>query len=133
MLKKYHVVLAVGAFIINDNKEILIVKKSPVEHIDAGLWTIPGGKIEPNEAILDGLKREVREEVNLDIEVDRWIGEDVFESSGFYYHAQHFLCRAVNFDVRLEKKLLEFRWMKKEELNAFEFPINIKKRISQIL
>lgn len=133
MLKKYHVVLAVGAFIVNDNNEILIVKKSEAEHIDAGLWTIPGGKIEPDEAILDGLKREVKEEVNLDIEIDRWIGEDVFESSGFYYHAQHFLCHPLNFDVKLEKKLLESRWIKKEQINAYEFPVNIKKRINQIL
>jgi 8-oxo-dGTP diphosphatase len=133
MLKKFHVILAVGAFIINDKEEILIVKKSPAEHIDAGLWTIPGGKIDPDEAIIEGLKREVKEEVNLDIDFVRWIGEDVFESSGFYYHAQHFLCKPLNFDVKLEHKLLEYRWIKKEEIGKYEFPDNIKKRIIETL
>jgi len=45
MYKKYIIVLSVGAFILNKNNQLLLVKKSPLEQIDAGLWTIPGGKI----------------------------------------------------------------------------------------
>jgi 8-oxo-dGTP diphosphatase len=89
MLEKFYIVLAVGAFILKD-KKLLIVKKSPYENIDAGLWTIPGGKIEKDESIIDGLKREIKEEVNLEISNYQWLGEDVFESNGFWYHAQHF-------------------------------------------
>jgi ADP-ribose pyrophosphatase len=82
MLKKFYVVLAVGAFIIKNNK-LLIVKKSPYENIDAGLWTIPGGKIEKDEPIIDGLKREVKEEVNLEISDYQWLGEDVLKVMAF--------------------------------------------------
>lgn len=100
--------------------------------MDAGLWTIPGGKIEKKEPIINGLKREVKEEVNLDILDYRWIGEDVFESNGFWFHAQHFLCQTKNSDVKLEKKLTDFHWLSKEEINNFNFPVNIKKRIKEI-
>jgi len=133
MLQKYHVILAVGAFIINDKKEILIVKKSPKERIDGGFWTIPGGKIEPNEPIIKGLKREILEEVNLKVKLIKLIGEDVFESSGFFYHAQHFLCQPINSSVRLEKNLVDHHWLKKTEIKKFQFPVNIKKRILEIL
>lgn len=133
MLRKYHVILAVGAFIVNDKKEIIIVKKSPLEKIDPGLWTIPGGKIEPNESIIKGLQREVLEETNLKIKPLRWLGEDVFESSGFFYHAQHFLCQPLCSNVRLEKNLVDYHWLKKTEIERFQFPINIKKRILEIL
>lgn len=133
MLQKYHVILAVGAFIVSEKKEILVVRKSPFEKIDGGLWTVPGGKINPDEAILDGLKREVMEEVGLEISPLGWIGEDVFESSGFFYHAQHFLCKPTSSGVKLEKKLLEYRWIKKAGIETLEFPTNIKSRIMQTL
>jgi len=133
MLDKYHVVLAVGAFILDKEKRLLIVKKSPQEKVDGGLWTIPGGKVDPKEPIIDALLRETLEEVNLKIKPVRWIGEDVFESSGYFYHAQHFLCRAYQCNVTLEKNLTEYHWLKKPEINKFEFPVNIKKRILEII
>ncbi|GAB4218901.1 MAG: hypothetical protein Fur009_2350 [Candidatus Microgenomates bacterium] len=135
MLQKFYVILAVGAFIINKNK-LLIVKKTPYEKIDAGLWTIPGGKIDKNESIINGLKREVKEETNLNINTYKWIGEDVFESNGFYYHAQHFLCTVEKFnknDIKLDKSLVDYHWLKKDEIDNFQFPKNIKSRILQIL
>jgi len=131
MLEKFYVVLAVGAFILK-NKKILIVKKSPLEKIDGGLWTIPGGKIKKKESIIDGLKREVKEEVNLEILDFQWIGENVFESNGFWFHAQHFLCHPKNGKVKLEKKLIAFHWLSKDEIENFIFPKNIKKRITEI-
>jgi len=131
MLRKFYVILAIGAFILKD-KKILIVKKSSLEKIDAGLWTVPGGKIEKNEPIIDGLKREIKEEVNLDVCNYQWIGEDVFDSNGFWFHVQHFLCQTKNSDVKLEKNLTDFHWLKKAEIDNFNLPKNIKKRINEI-
>lgn len=133
MLQKFYVVLAVGAFILKDDR-LLIVKKSPYEKVDSGLWTVPGGKIEKDEPIIEGLRREIKEEVNLDIDSYQWIGEDVFESNGFYFHAQHFLCTPlIDKNIKLDKSLTDYYWLKKQEINNFQFPTNIKKRILQIL
>jgi 8-oxo-dGTP diphosphatase len=129
--QKYLVVLAVAAFIVKDGK-ILIVKKSPNERVDGGLWTIPGGKIYQSESIIDGLKREVEEEVGVKINSYQWIGEDVFENEGVMFHAQHFLCQIQVNDVNLEKNLTDFRWITKEEIEKYQFPLNIRKRIIQI-
>lgn len=129
--QKYSIILAVGGFIIKNN-QLLIVKKSPKEEIDAGLWTIPGGKIKANESIIIGLKREIKEEVGLEISTYKWIGEDVFKNRNFFFHAQHFLCQPVNTDIVLEKKLEDFHWMKKNEIDKYQFPLNIKERIIEI-
>jgi len=133
MYKKYIIVLSVGAFILNQKRQLLIVKKSPNEQIDAGLWTIPGGKIYPKEHILEGLKREVLEEVGLQISTPQWIGEDVFPVGSFMFHAEHFKCKTETTAVILEKKLTEYKWISSiNEVKKLTFPINIKRRIIEL-
>lgn len=129
--QKYLVVLAVAAFIVKDGK-MLIVKKSPNERVDGGLWTVPGGKIHQSESIIDGLKREVKEEVGVKINSYQWIGEDVFKNEGVMFHAQHFLCQIQETDISLEKNLTDFRWIEKDEIEKYQFPLNIRKRIIEI-
>lgn len=132
MYKHYSIILAVGAFIINDKNQLLIVEKSPYEKVDPGLWTIPGGKVEPKEHIIDALKREVLEEVGIKIEDYQWIGENVFENNQYIFHAQHFLCKTKQTNIKLEKSLLKYKWIDKKEIDKFEYHPNIKKRIKQI-
>jgi len=133
MYEKYISILSVGAFIINDKKQLLVVKKSSKEQIDASLWTIPGGKIYPQEHIIDGLKREVLEEVGLNISSFQWIGEDVFQNQNAMFHAEHFLCKAKKYSVVLEPKLTEYKWVSGvKDLTSLPFAENIKKRIIEI-
>lgn len=130
MYEKYSSILSVGAFIFNKNGQLLIVKKSANEQIDAGLWTIPGGKIYPEEHILAGLKREVLEEVGLEITNPEWIGEDVFQNEGAHFHAEHFRCKAVSTEIMLESKLTEYKWIAGlDEIDSLPLAENIKKRI----
>ena len=133
MYEKYITILSVGAFIFNKKGQLLVVKKSPQEQIDAGLWTSPGGKIYPQEHILDGIKREVQEEVGLAINSFQWIGEDVFENQNAMFHAEHFMCKTQETLVILEKKLTEYRWISElKDIEELPFAENIKKRIIEI-
>jgi len=134
MYDQYPIVLAVAAFIKDGDGNILIVKKSAHEQIDAGLWTVPGGKVKPDEPIISALKREVEEEVGLQINTFEWIGEDVFTGSGRYFHAQHFLCEKVKIkQIKLEKNLVEYRWISKKDISVYQFPDKIKKRLLSLL
>jgi ADP-ribose pyrophosphatase YjhB (NUDIX family) len=56
-------IVSVGGLIENDEGKILMLK-SP----DRG-WEIPGGQVEEGEPLTDALKREVKEETGIDIEV----------------------------------------------------------------
>ncbi|MFD1174952.1 NUDIX domain-containing protein [Paenibacillus puldeungensis] len=59
--------LGVGAVILNDNHEILLVLRNREPEKDT--WSIPGGKIELYETLEEGVVREIKEEVNLEVEV----------------------------------------------------------------
>lgn len=56
----------VGAFIFSKDGMILLGKNKP-GGVYEGLWTIPGGGVEEGEDIITALKREIEEEVGLDI------------------------------------------------------------------
>lgn len=134
MLKKYQIVLAVGAFILDRKNRLLIVKKSPSEKIDAGSWVVPGGKINKDELIYHGLKREVKEEVNLDLVNYRWVNENVFISNGFYFHAQHFVCEVKNpNNLKLEKNLTDYKFIGRKDLNKYDIPKGLLETMKIIL
>ncbi|OGK11254.1 hypothetical protein A2954_06020 [Candidatus Roizmanbacteria bacterium RIFCSPLOWO2_01_FULL_37_12] len=130
MYEHYLIVYCLAAFIVDEKKRILIVKKSLNEQIDAGMWVVPGGKVHQNEHVTAALKREVKEEVGLSVVSYQWIGEDVFKISNKYFHGAHFLCKVKStIKIILEKNLKDFKWITKKEVNNYQIPRGIKKDI----
>lgn len=62
--------LAVKAFIV-DEGDLLVLRRTEDEVQAAGIWELPGGRLEPAEDPFDGLRREAREETGLDVEPQR--------------------------------------------------------------
>lgn len=54
------------AFIVKNN-QLLIIQKSIDAHFCAGMWEVPGGRMEPNESVEQHLAREVFEEVGISV------------------------------------------------------------------
>jgi 8-oxo-dGTP diphosphatase len=71
-------IVGAGAAII-DGTRLLLIKRG--REPGKGLWAVPGGKVEPGEALRDTVRREVKEETGLDIEVGEliWAGENIGE------------------------------------------------------
>ncbi len=65
MMKKAIHVVALA--LENEKGEILVTKRHSDKHL-GGLWEFPGGKLETNESRFEGLKREIKEEVNFDLD-----------------------------------------------------------------
>jgi 8-oxo-dGTP diphosphatase len=61
--------VAVGAAIFNHHGELLLVKRNSQDDFLPGVWEIPGGGTEFGEQPEEGLKREVKEECGIEIEV----------------------------------------------------------------
>jgi 8-oxo-dGTP diphosphatase len=61
----------VGAFAIirDETGRVLLSRRA-----DSGWWNLPGGGVEPDESVEEGIIREVREETGLDVDVGRLIG-----------------------------------------------------------
>lgn len=64
------ITVGVGAVIENDAGELLLVRHRPERGgFWQGKWVCPGGKLELGEEIIEGIRREVKEETNLDIQL----------------------------------------------------------------
>lgn len=68
--------VSVGAVVFRDD-EVLVIKRGRAPF--AGHWSIPGGKVEYGERLQDAVRREVREETGLEIEVIALL--DVFDAT----------------------------------------------------
>ncbi|MGH9167945.1 MAG: NUDIX hydrolase [Acidimicrobiia bacterium] len=68
--------VGVGALIV-ERDHLLMVKRG--QGANAGLWSVPGGKVAYGESLRDALTREVREETSLEVEVGEpvWTGETI--------------------------------------------------------
>ena len=60
-------VVGVGAIVFDGAGRVLLVRRGKPP--DAGRWSVPGGKLEPSETLVQGVAREVREETGLVVEV----------------------------------------------------------------
>lgn len=56
----------VAGALFDNHGRVLIAQRPPGKHM-AGGWEFPGGKLEPEEPPLEGLKRELREELGIDV------------------------------------------------------------------
>ena len=59
----------VAAIILDKQGKILVSQRALDSKVFPGKWQIPGGKVEPGEKLLTALKREVKEETNLEITI----------------------------------------------------------------
>ncbi len=64
-----HIGVGVGAAIFNDHNQVLLTLRGKAAKNEVGTWEIPGGAVEFGETFAQALKREVKEELAVDIEV----------------------------------------------------------------
>jgi nucleoside triphosphatase len=113
---------AVAALIAHE-KKVLLVRT----HKWSGLWGVPGGKIDYGEDALTALKREMREEVGLEIrDMVYAFYSDIVEDPKFYKPAHflslEFVAYSDSSEVIPNEEIAEFAWLSVEE--AIRYPIN---------
>jgi len=85
--RKKAVRTAVVAVVKNDEGKVLLTKRAIPPYL--GKWVMPGGKVDLGEPITSALKREVREEVGLEVHVEGLI--DIYEIVPSNEHAEHYV------------------------------------------
>lgn len=82
----------------------------------AGWWEFPGGKIEPGEAPEEALRRELREELALEVRVGEEVARVEYDYPKFHLTMRLFLCIPEGEPMLREHSAA--RWLSKDELEA---------------
>ena len=109
----------VAAIIKNGEGKILITQRN-LKKSQGGLWEFPGGKIEKGETREEAIIREIKEELTIEINVESYLGEKVFEYPEKSINLIALNCRVKSGNIYLTEHE-EARWVEKAELNSFEF------------
>lgn len=124
--------------IVSEGK-ILLLREAPYEEGgNPGLWDVPGGRIEPQETLLEGLSREVGEETGLVVRVGDVLG--VYESFAtikgeeshiirVYYAAYLETTDAVTLSADHDL----YEWVSSEDLADKQLMSNLKELIHKVL
>lgn len=83
-------------------------------------WELPGGKIEPNETAENCLIREIKEELNIDVEILKELPSNIHTYPKITIELIPFLCKRINGDIIL-KEHANFKWLHKNELLALDW------------
>ena len=112
------IVKVTAAILAKDNK-IIIAKRGPDDKL-ADKWEFPGGKIEINETPEQCLKREMKEEFDIDVSVGEYLGSSI-------YHYDHISIELLAYRTYWEEGEIdlkdhdEFKWISLEQLPEFDF------------
>lgn len=101
------VIIASGPVIIEDGKVLLNKERK-----DYGItpWLFPGGKANDGETNLEAIcKREVKEEMDIDIEIVRQLQTIEKEQNGKKYILHHFLAKRIR-EINPAPDIVEWAW-----------------------
>jgi 8-oxo-dGTP diphosphatase len=124
MDEKYLFVVAQKALIKRDGK-YLVLKRSSNNKSFIGYWELPGGKLELGEEPKEGLKREVKEETNLEINVNSPIFV-YLETAKINAYVTIFDCDFVSGEIKLSFEHSDYKWATKEELLEMKLEPRLK-------
>ena len=101
--------VSVAAVVVDDHDRALLIRRR-----DNGHWEPPGGVLELDEDILDGLRREVAEETGLQVEPSALTG--VYKNIARGIVALVFRCRQTAGEPTTASETAEIRWATREEV-----------------
>jgi 8-oxo-dGTP diphosphatase len=104
--------ISIKGVVIDDGRVLLLLN-------ERGEWDLPGGRPDPGEDHQAALKREVREEAGLDIDVGALLGEHLFEVlPQRFVRIVAYVCELRGGEMTLSHEHLETCWMPLSELAA---------------
>ena len=112
-MKTVKVAAAVICDYINGKKQIFATARGYGDF--KGRWEFPGGKLEPGETPKEALAREIKEELETEIEVGELIRTIEYDYPTFHLSMDCFWCEIVKGNLVL-KEAEDARWLTKEQL-----------------
>jgi A/G-specific adenine glycosylase len=116
-----------AAVIRRDDGHLLIAQRNP-EAMLGGLWEFPGGKCRPGETYPACLRREIREELGIEIEVGQHLTTIQHGYTHFRISLHVFECRHLDGEPRA-LDCADWRWVRLADLGDYAFPVTDQKII----
>ena len=116
-------VAGVGGVVIRDGEVLLVRRAYPPR---AGEWSLPGGRLELGESLVEGVRREVREETGIEVEVgavvevfDR-VHRDADGRVRYHFVIVDFLCRPVGGVLVAGDDAADARWVTRADVAGLD-------------
>ena len=110
----------VSAALVFREGKLLITQRQAEAHL-GGLWEFPGGKREPGETFEQCLRRELVEELGIEVEVGALLEEITHEYPERCVRLQFFLCRWLANEPQ-PLGCAALAWIMREQLGEYSFP-----------
>jgi 8-oxo-dGTP diphosphatase len=113
--------LGVSGIVFNHQKQVLLIQRNQPPAM--GLWSIPGGKLEAGESLLEACQREIKEETGLETEVKNIVAIVERRIEGFHYVIIDFLALLAdeeNSEPIPQSDVSEARWVNLENLIDYD-------------
>jgi A/G-specific adenine glycosylase len=108
-----------------------LIAQRPLDGLLGGLWEFPGGKQEANERLPQTLRREIMEELGMEIEIGRFLTQVKHAYTHFRITLHAFHARHLNGQPRhLEVK--DHAWVRLPDLEAYAFAVTDQKIIAAL-
>lgn len=109
--------LAVGAVVLHSGR-LLLVRRG--REPGAGLWSLPGGRLEPGESLAASVSREVAEETGIEVEAGDLVGFVERRGEGYWFLILDFLATPVGGELepRPGDDAVEAAWIELEALGG---------------
>lgn len=126
----------VGTLIVNDKGEILVVKSYKWKD----MYSIPGGHVEFGESIENAVKREVKEEIGLDVDLEKILFVlEAINPKEYHKKGKHFIflecvCKSKSSQIRLDnREMQDAMWIKPKKALNLKLTSHTRKFILEYL
>ena len=120
----------VGVGVVWHNDRVLIARRPP-KGLLAGLWEFPGGKVQPGESLPECVRRELEEELGIDVTV----GDHLMTVKHAYSHFKvtlHFYACAYECGEPQALGCSAWRWVRPCDLEQYAFPAGSARAVQAV-
>ncbi|NOS73622.1 MAG: NUDIX domain-containing protein [Methyloglobulus sp.] len=118
--------IGVGGVLFNGHQQVLLIKRN--QPPAKGLWSIPGGRLESGESLVEACRREFYEETNLDVQVKHVVAVVERRLEGFHYLIIDFWVQLVDenkcFPIA-QSDVVEAKWINLDDLGSYNLVVGL--------
>ena len=108
----------VVAAVIKKNNKYFIAQRNRNKHF-AYHYEFPGGKVDHNENFENALKREINEELSINIEIIKKIASEKYTDDKIDVEVHYFLCESSNDKIILSEHE-DMKWVQKDDILKYK-------------